>query len=226
MSASLSSSCLSYSSRYPPPLGFHPLTIAVPPLLHFLASLVSFLLRGKGGWPHTFVNRRPRRKKTKKRSKRRRRRGHGWPGWIRKRWKKRRRWRRRRRRRRWRPRWREGVPQDRMSEESVMRSLNTNTAPTDQPTVGCKSGKGDRTRRGNERKSETKKNRSEKTTEVAERGGGGEEVQWIGGGKRLQGVLSTRKELAIGPSHRRFVSCHVRILNFQPSIQPNSRTGH
>lgn len=34
-------------------------------------------------------------------------------------------------------RWREGVPQDRMSEESVMRSLNTNTAPTDQPTVGC-----------------------------------------------------------------------------------------
>lgn len=107
-----------------------------------------------------------------------------------------------------------------------MRSLNTNTAPTDQPTVGCKSGKGDRTRRGNERKSETKKNRSEKTTEVAERGGGGEEVQWIGGGKRLQGVLSTRKELAIGPSHRRFVSCHVRILNFQPSIQPNSRTGH
>lgn len=30
-------------------------------------------------------------------------------------------------------RWREGVPQDRMSEESVMRSLNTNTAPTNQP---------------------------------------------------------------------------------------------
>lgn len=94
------------------------------PPLHLLASLVSFLFRGKEGGPHTFVNRGPRSQEQARKKKTKWKKKDDWPGWIRKRWKKRR-------------RWREGGgdeglgdegAKDRMSEESVMRSLNTNAA--------------------------------------------------------------------------------------------------
>lgn len=69
-----------------------------------------------------------------------------------------------------------------MSEESVMRSLNTNTAPTNQPW-GCKSGKGDRTRgevtrrKVRRKRREVKRRRRWPREEVEKEFNGSEEVR-------------------------------------------------
>lgn len=83
--------------------------------------------------------------------------------------------------------------EDRMSEESVMRSLNT-----DAGLGRYIAGKG-----------ETKKTVS-RGREVGE---GGDEEGAMGWSDRMNWMergSSTRKELAIGPSHRRLVSCDAR----------------
>lgn len=192
MSASLSSSRLSYSSRYPltgvprappPPLRLL-LYTSLPPRSRFSS------VETRGG-PRTFVNRRPSRDRVEEgRSAREGKDGKRKRGWA---------------------SVDGGVEaKDRMSEDSVMRSLNTNAARGCEEARrggGGKVSKEDRARRRGRRKARRKRSRSEETRRR-------------GSAEMASGLMDpwgwedspARKELAIGPSHRRFVSCHARIL--------------
>lgn len=167
---------LSTAAAAAPPSFAHPLSFSRLLLLHLLSSSVSFLFRGKGRT--AFLCRwkmRPRRGGRRRRERRE---------WIRK--------KERERKVENEGGWNE--KKDRMSEESVMRSLNTDAA-----RVRYIAGKGEtkKTRsRWRERKRWRKRMRESSS------------MNWMGRGS------STRKELAIGPSQPAIRFLRREILQF------------
>ena len=253
VSASLSSSCLSYSSRYPPPPPpppppFPPLSFSTPavtlaPCLLLYTSLPPwsrFSSRGKGAGPHTFVNRRPRSRRASERAtkqpskqeedqeqaearlarldKKKVEKGGEAAG------------------------EKEAAAavvaddeeaKDRMSEESVMRSLNTNAARPNG--VASRSERGRGTGAGEKETEQAEgtrgKARRERTEVKRRRRRGCPErwraVQWIGEGKRQQGVLDSEgiSDWTV-PSTIRFLPRENLEFPSRPRPAKLARTGH